>query len=64
MFEGVVKDMLVNNGHRATVESIPSLELEAEIEGKEKGKLDQIKQSMSDQVRPFQFILRIISKIF
>lgn len=45
--------MLVNNGHRATVESIPSLELEAEIEVKEKGKLDQIKQSMSDQVRWF-----------
>ncbi|CAM9175888.1 unnamed protein product, partial [Ascophyllum nodosum] len=49
VFEGVVRDLLVNNGHRATVESIPNLALEAEIDDKEKGKLDQIKQSMSDE---------------
>ena len=51
VFEGVVRDLLVNNGHRATVESIPNLALEAEIDDKERGKLDQIKQSMSDEVQ-------------
>lgn len=50
MFEGIVKDLLVNNGHRATVESVPNTELEAAIEGTEKGKLDAVKKSMSDQV--------------
>lgn len=50
VFEGIVKDLLVNNGHRATVESVPNTELEAAIEGTEKGKLDAVKKSMSDQV--------------
>lgn len=42
--------MLITNGHRATVESTPNTELEALIDGKEKGLLDDIKKSMSDQV--------------
>lgn len=50
VFEGIVKDMLVKNGHRATVESVPNTELEATIDGKEKGLLDEVKKSMSDQV--------------
>lgn len=50
VFEGIVKDLLVNNGHRATVESVPNTKLEAVIEGTEKGKLDAVKKSMSDQV--------------
>lgn len=50
VFEGIVKNMLVNNGHRATVESVPNTELEAVIDGKEKGKLDEVKKSMSEQV--------------
>ncbi|CAN0127407.1 unnamed protein product [Ectocarpus sp. 6 AP-2014] len=49
VFEGIVKNMLVNNGHRATVESVPNTELEAAIDGKEKGKLDEVKKSMSEQ---------------
>lgn len=51
VFEGIVKNMLVNNGHRATVESVPNTELEAAIDGKEKGKLDEVKKSMSDEVK-------------
>lgn len=51
VFESVVRDMLVKNKHRATVESIPSTSMEAAIEGKEKGILDEIKKSMSDQVQ-------------
>lgn len=50
VFEGIVKELLVKNGHRATVESVPNTELEAAIDGKEKGKLDEVKKSMSDQV--------------
>ena len=50
VFEGIVKDLLVNNGHRATVESVPNTELEAVIDSTEKGKLDAVKKSMSDQV--------------
>lgn len=46
----MVKDLLVNNGHRATVESVPNAELEATIDNREKGQLDEIKKSMSDQV--------------
>ncbi|CAM9788118.1 unnamed protein product, partial [Hapterophycus canaliculatus] len=49
VFESIVKELLVNNGHRATVESVPNTELEAAIDGKEKGKLDEVKKSMSDQ---------------
>lgn len=51
VFEGIVKSMLVNNGHRATVESVPNTELEAAIDSKEKGKLDEVKKSMSEQVK-------------
>lgn len=57
VFENVVKDLLVNNGHRATVESVPNTELEAQIDGKEKGLLDDIKKSMSDQVTMIRAIL-------
>lgn len=47
----MVRELLVKNNHRATVESVPSTVLEAAIEGKEKGLLDEIKKSMTDQVR-------------
>lgn len=50
VFETIVKDLLVKNGHRATVEGVPNTELEASIDGKEKGVLDEIKKSMSDEV--------------
>ena len=50
MFETIVKELLVKNGHRATVESVPNAELEASIDGKEKGLLQGVKDSMSDQV--------------
>lgn len=50
VFEMIVKDLLVKNGHRATVEGVPNTELEAAIDGKEKGLLDEIKKSMSDEV--------------
>lgn len=50
VFETIVKDLLVKNGHRATVEGVPNTELEASIDGKEKGLLDKIKKSMSDEV--------------
>ncbi|CAM9566304.1 unnamed protein product [Sphacelaria rigidula] len=45
----MVRELLVKNNHRATVESVPSTVLEAAIEGKEKGLLDEIKKSMTDQ---------------
>ncbi|CAN0073728.1 unnamed protein product, partial [Laminaria digitata] len=49
VFEGMVKNLLVKNGHRATVESVPNTELEATIDGKEKGLLQGVKDGMSDQ---------------
>lgn len=51
MFENLVKDMLLSNGHRATVESVPNTGLEAVIENQEKGVLDEIKKSMSEKVK-------------
>ena len=50
VFEGIVKELLVKNGHRATVEGVPNTELEASIDGKEKGLLQGVKDDMSDQV--------------
>lgn len=61
-------DMLANNGHRATVESIPSTEMEADIERKERGVLDEIKKSMSDQVRlsmqPSKYSLTVVFRAY
>ncbi|CAN0406966.1 unnamed protein product, partial [Discosporangium mesarthrocarpum] len=49
-FEDMVREMLVENGHRATVESIPNPLLEEAIDSREKGRLAEIKKSMSNEV--------------
>jgi Zn-dependent M16 (insulinase) family peptidase len=49
VFEGLLKDMLVNNKHRVTVEMRPDSALEKKQEESEQSKLAKIKASMTEE---------------
>jgi len=48
VFQDIVRDMLINNNHRTTIEMTPSKTLEAEVVEEEKTRLEKIKSSLDD----------------
>jgi len=49
VFQDLIKDFIINNTHRTTVELVPSKTLEAEETKEEQDRLAAIKQSLSDR---------------
>lgn len=48
VFQDLIRDMLINNTHRTTVEMVPSKTLEEEQKLEEEGRLAAVKESLSD----------------
>ncbi|KAG5190324.1 Metalloenzyme, LuxS/M16 peptidase-like protein [Tribonema minus] len=49
VFQNLVKELLIDNGHRVTLEMQPDVGYEAETEAREKSKLEAVKASMTAQ---------------
>jgi len=48
VFQDIIRDMLVNNTHRTTIEMTPSKTMEAEVVKEEETRLEKIKSSLDD----------------
>ncbi|KAG7356157.1 peptidase M16C family-associated protein [Nitzschia inconspicua] len=49
VFQNMIKEMLVSNSHRTTIEMVPSKTYESELLKEEQDRLEKIKASLSDQ---------------